>query len=1148
MTCLRFFGCYLILCFLAHPATIGTVVNITGGASDIILDEPRGRLYLVRPSPYNLVDIYSIPQRRVLASVATDRLPLAAAMSPDRKFLYVTCHDSSALTVIDIERATPAKVGTVSLPAKPEGVAVGNDGRVLITTIGAGQGNLLNTLLLYDPSISDIGRTLSTVPVAPPPPLPPQLPPLAGRVFLSNRSQLIATPDGSRIVGVNAFNQNNRVVFVYEAASGTVKASRFVGDVSTVLSLSSDGSKFMLGLRLFETESLTVLAQQNAANAMFPLSATITAQGFAQVGQQFNLQQNQGGSAFAPDGSRIFTAFNIAPVQSPAARPNITQLMVNDPDNLLIEAAFQLTENLAGKMVIASDGSTIYGLSESGLLIIELARVLSTPLIQPEATVLLLGSDQCNVNPYGRTGKVAVQNMGGGELRPGQTQLVLLQAMTGTTIPGLGGAQGPGGGVIGGGGITIILPPVPGAGLPGQLPAGMNAQQAQSFQTAPRSAINREDGSFEFTFNPLAGRSPGTIPPHDFLLQSQAAANVPARIRVFQNSRNSEARGDIYTVPVNLSPNEGLIDIVPDYVRQYLYIANSGMNRVEVFDIRRKQFLSPIKVGQLPRSLALAPDGNTLYVACSGGEVISIIDLVQMQNVGRVKFPPIPFNGNVPVITPSVIAASQHGLQIVMSNGTLWRVVGNEAVPRAISPIIGSNTVTAPRSLINTPNGEFILLLDGSGNAFLYDSLVDDFVQRRQVVTAPIQGYYGPVGAGPRGQYYLVNGFALNSSLSPLSTAGLTTVPGPTRPGQAPAQVARPISAVAAGTATTFIRFAQPVLANANALSTEAPTLELVDVNSGQVLRQSQALEGPLAAVAGTQRSNVPGRQIAVDSSGTTAFALTTSGLSVIPLDPVTVQDRPVLSPNGVVNTASYQPGAAPGSMVSMFGRNFSSSTEAASNVPLPTVLGGTCVTLNNVPLPLTLVSPTQINAQIPPELAAGRYPLVIRSVDRKAAGNPQQLTVSRYAPAVFTDPATGQALIFHADGNPVTPQNPARRDRPLVMYATGLGVPRGARISSGNPAPADPLVASDNVVVHFGDPRYAQSEVIVDWSGFAPGFIGVYQINLRVPGWNMGSKADHPVTLKIGGLCSPTRPDQTPADCPKVTTDPPVVPTVAMN
>jgi len=181
-------------------------------------------------------------------------------------------------------------------------------------------------------------------------------------------------------------------------------------------------------------------------------------------------------------------------------------------------------------------------------------------------------------------------------------------------------------------------------------------------------------------------------------------------------------------------------------------------------------------------------------------------------------------------------------------------------------------------------------------------------------------------------------------------------------------------------------------------------------------------------------------------------------------------------------------------------------------------VMGGSCVTLNNQPLPLLMTSNGQINAQIPPELAAGRYPLVIRSIDKKSAALPQTITVARVAPAVFADPETKRALIFHQDGRPVTKDHPAKRDEPLVMYATGLGATTGGRVSSGMPAPSDPLAEVRDLKVFFGDPRYSQAEVIVDWAGLAPGYVGLYQLNLRVPGAHMRGE-ELPVTLRVGAV-----------------------------
>ena len=266
-----------------------------------------------------------------------------------------------------------------------------------------------------------------------------------------------------------------------------------------------------------------------------------------------------------------------------------------------------------------------------------------------------------------------------------------------------------------------------------------------------------------------------------------------------------------------------------------------------------------------------------------------------------------------------------------------------------------------------------------------------------------------------------------------------------------------------------------------------------------------------------------------MDAALTNAYILTTSGLSIIPLDPIANSERPVVPAAGVVNVGTYTPGAAQNGLISIFGSNLGSSA-TASGTPLPTSLGGVCLTLNNNPLPLLMTSSGQINAQIPPNLAAGRYALVVRSVDRKVAANPVQLTVGRYTPAALFDTETKRALVFRANGEPVTRQRPAKRDEPLVLYAVGLGIPPKTILAPGAPAPSSPLIETDDVTLHFRKVSTpadltrgptVQEEMIVDWSGLVAGYVGLYQINLRVPGFHEKGQ-DLKVVITIGGVSSP--------------------------
>jgi len=91
-----------------------------------------------------------------------------------------------------------------------------------------------------------------------------------------------------------------------------------------------------------------------------------------------------------------------------------------------------------------------------------------------------------------------------------------------------------------------------------------------------------------------------------------------------------------------------------------------------------------------------------------------------------------------------------------------------------------------------------------------------------------------------------------------------------------------------------------------------------------------------------------------------------------------------------------------------------------------------------------------------------------------------------------------------------------------LTLYATGMGATTGGRVTAGAPSPASPLAVTGPVNLYFGNPLIKEAGIIVDWSGLQPGTIGVYQINCRIPGAHIKGDA-LPITLKIGGVSSPT-------------------------
>jgi uncharacterized protein (TIGR03437 family) len=208
-----------------------------------------------------------------------------------------------------------------------------------------------------------------------------------------------------------------------------------------------------------------------------------------------------------------------------------------------------------------------------------------------------------------------------------------------------------------------------------------------------------------------------------------------------------------------------------------------------------------------------------------------------------------------------------------------------------------------------------------------------------------------------------------------------------------------------------------------------------------------------------------------------------------------------------VLNAANFLPGRplAPGVIASIFSRGapFSQETrvfnELPEPLPLPLTLADVAVFLNGHPVPLLFVSPNQINFIVPgnaPDVGSADLRVVRQSSGATLAAGPVEM--NEVSPALFTLPSTGsgQVALVNEDGTVSGPTNPARRGTVVSIYGTGQGRVQGAP-PDGFPAtglsPTDekPRVLINNVPV---------SEDAVSFSGLAPGFVGLWQINVRIP------------------------------------------------
>jgi len=226
-------------------------------------------------------------------------------------------------------------------------------------------------------------------------------------------------------------------------------------------------------------------------------------------------------------------------------------------------------------------------------------------------------------------------------------------------------------------------------------------------------------------------------------------------------------------------------------------------------------------------------------------------------------------------------------------------------------------------------------------------------------------------------------------------------------------------------------------------------------------------------------------------------FSLTIAGLWA----GSAVAQVPVVT--GVLNSGDYTPEVAEGALISIFGSNFAPQLTQASRVPLPTTLAGVTVELvdgsRTVALPLLAVSAGQINAQMPYQVS-GSVQIRVRNAAGTSA--PASVNVLPSAPKLltWTMDGKGQAIALHSDYTPVNSNSPAKTGEVLILYLTGLGavspaVPEGSPAGNGTPgAPLNHAVYEPLVLIG-GQPAR------VWYSGLAPSFAGLYQINVQVPG-----------------------------------------------
>ena len=517
----------------ALAGTFGKVVSIGGQASDLALDEPRGVLYIANFTA-NRIEVMSLQSNTLQTSLSVAAQPSAVSVSPDGHWLLVAHYgkntaptpSTNGLTLIDLRNNYAKQV--FALPDPPLGLAFGSDNRALVVTS--------KNFLLFDPA----GTTtvLSTISAQAAKSLP-----VPAQNFPPNivAASLAASPNGQFIWGLG-----DTLQFRYTVATGDLNSSAYTSTPALAprtVSVSSDGSRATLGWA-FEDSSFYDLAE------------------FTSAGGTLNV-----GTTQIDSGRRLIYA-QMAPLS-----PTPPVLKIVDDDNLTVREQLQLPENAAGKSALKRDGSVMYSVSDSGVMVLPVGNLNQLPRLAASVEDVVFRGNFCD------------RTLG--------TQTFVVTDPGGNKTPFTISSSSPG------------------------------VRVSASSPTTPAVITVSVDPN---AFQNFKGTAAVML-----TLSSAQAVNVPAPIRVLINSREPNQRGTVINIPGTLK------DLAADPVRDQYYVLRQDKNQVLVYRGSNNTQIATLRTCATPMSMAITFDRQYLMIGCNSSHFAWVYDLDTFQQQSSIQ-------------------------------------------------------------------------------------------------------------------------------------------------------------------------------------------------------------------------------------------------------------------------------------------------------------------------------------------------------------------------------------------------------------------------------------------------------------------------------------------------------------------------------
>ena len=245
-------------------------------------------------------------------------------------------------------------------------------------------------------------------------------------------------------------------------------------------------------------------------------------------------------------------------------------------------------------------------------------------------------------------------------------------------------------------------------------------------------------------------------------------------------------------------------------------------------------------------------------------------------------------------------------------------------------------------------------------------------------------------------------------------------------------------------------------------------------------------------------------------SSGTITIAPSNGTAAVVITVSLTSSTTPAVQLAITASAFGAASSIGPGTYIEIYGTNLAQTQRSwggsdFSGNNAPTVLDNVKVNINSIPAFVNFISAGQLNVVVPDNVGTGPVSLVVMNSNGTSAPytvNVNALQPGLLAPSSFVIGGKQYVVALYGGGlNYVLPANsipgiterPAKPGETIVLYGVGFG-----QVDPSVPAGT---IAQQATALHLPlQVFFGQTPVTPVYAGSAPGFVGLYQINVTVP------------------------------------------------